>query len=98
MSMSSLLTITIFLPLIGAGLLFLLPVWSREAARVFALVTALATLGLSLVLLTSFDAASTASQFRTDAPWIGVGGGSIQFALGLDGISLWLFVLSTVLV
>ena len=59
----------------------------------------LATLALSLLLFVGFDTyAGAGPQFRLTQPWLAFGGSSIQFALGLDGISLCLFVLSTVLV
>jgi NADH-quinone oxidoreductase subunit M len=97
---SSLLTITVFLPLLGSMALFFMPMWSYRTARVVALATSLATLALSLVLVAGFDANPTTvgPQFVSSQPWLSFGGSSIDFSLGLDGISLCLFVLSTVLV
>jgi len=100
--MSTLLIVTVFLPLAGSLALFSAPGWSHATARLVALVTALATLALSVVLLFAFDPsperAAEGAQFVTSAPWLPVGKSAIHFALGLDGISVWLFVLSTVLV
>ena len=94
--MSTLLTITVFLPLLGSLALFFMPTWSYRTARVVALVTSLATLALSLVLVAGFPVGGKLAG--PQVPWLAFGGSSIEFALGLDGISLCLFVLSTVLV
>ena len=95
--MSTLLVVTVFLPLLGSLALFLMPSWSYRTARVVALAFSLGTLALSLILLAGFDK-DAGPQFLTSQPWLSFGQASIHFALGLDGISIWLLVLSTVLV
>ncbi len=95
--MSILLTITVFLPLAGALALLASPRMSHVAARQVALGTVLASLAFSLILLLGFRSGEAAPQFLVDVPWLPVGRSSIRFALGLDGVSLWLFVLSTLL-
>ena len=100
--MSTLLTITVFLPLAGGLILFFMPMWSPAVARRFALATSLLTLALGLVLLVAFPVVTGSSpsryEFAFTRPWLALGDSSIHFALGLDGISLLLFVLSTLLV
>jgi len=100
--MATLLALTVLLPMIGVLALILSPGLDAHGARKIALGTSLATLAASLVLLFGFDPAVTAPQFAF-GPVEGPYGFSwmsrpdIRFALGLDGLSIWLFVLTTVL-
>jgi NADH-quinone oxidoreductase subunit M len=103
--MPTLLVITVFLPLIGALALLLQPRLDHRSARGLALVTVLATLALSLLLGLNFEVGRAGFQFAHDAGggtlgyrWLDVPGGpGVRFALGLDGISLVLFVLTALL-
>lgn len=105
MSMPQLLTLTVFTPLIGAVLL--LAVGSRLdplRARWIALGTVFVTVAATTLLIFGFLPDSDLPQFAFERgndlglPWIGMPHGSgIRFALGLDGISLWLFSLTSVL-
>jgi len=90
-----LLTLVTFAPMAGAILLALMP-RRDEAIRRTALVISLVTFALSLRLPIAFDAAKGGFQFEVDIPWIP--SPDIHFHLGLDGISLWLVVLTTFLV
>ena len=90
-----LLTLIIFLPLAGALILLLMPRENVNAIRWFTLaVTAVAFL-LSLRLYFGFDAGSAGMQFREFALWMPQFG--IHYHLGIDGISLWLVLLTTFL-
>ena len=100
--MAILLVLTVLLPLIGSLALFLAPGLDHKAARRIALGTALATLGLALAFVVSFQAGVVEPQFAGGSAaggygWSWVGSPDIRFALGLDGISLWLFALTTLL-
>jgi NADH-quinone oxidoreductase subunit M len=106
--MPTLLVITILLPLLAGVVLACLPRLDYRAARASALVVTLVTLGLSLILALGFDKAAAASfQFAAypdgpdgpaGIPWIALGSGpGIRLALGLDGVGLVLFVLTTLL-
>ena len=107
--MPTLLILTIFLPLIGALALLATPRHDYRVARWTALVTVLVTALLSFYLAAQFEVGAPGPQFsRIDATsgdgahhgtrWIQVGQGpGIRFALGLDGVSLSLFLLTTVL-
>src|SRR5262249_15300301 len=68
------------------------------AVRQSALVTALATLALSAVLVWNYDPAVQPFA-ASSVPWLGPSSAiDIQFSVGLDGLSLWLFCLSSLLV
>jgi NADH-quinone oxidoreductase subunit M len=100
--MASLLVITVLLPLVGSLILFASPRMEMQVARATALVTAVAALTLSLVLVFFFRPGVLEPQFAfgpSGGPyglkWLDPPG--IRFALGLDGISLWLFALTALL-
>ncbi len=100
--MASLLLITVFLPLVGSAGLLLAPTLDVRRARAVALGFVLATLALSLGLLAAFEPNRLAPQFAYGSAGGGYGvewmrGLGVRFALGLDGASLWLFVLTSVL-
>ena len=90
-----LLSIIIFLPLLGAlGLLFL-PESKANSIRQVALVTSGITFIISVLLLLKFDANNYGFQLAQNVDWIkqlGVG-----YRVGVDGISLWLVLLTTFL-
>lgn len=95
------LSLLIFVPLLGAVVLYLLP-WCRpavdphgERSRVVALLTSLVTLALSVVVYQRFDGGSAALQLQESVPWIPSFG--VSYALGIDGISVFLVLLTTVL-
>ncbi len=88
------LSVVTFLPLVGAGLILLARLLGRGeaagAARWIALVTTLATLAVSGVLVAGFDASSPAYQFVERYVWFA----GAEYHMGVDGISI-LFVLLT---
>ena len=86
------LSIVTFLPLVGAIVLAVLP---ATAARPVALVTALVTWVVSLLLLIGYSPTSAGFQYDEAANWIPVFG--IQYKLGVDGLSAALVVLTTTL-
>ena len=89
------LTLVTFLPMAGAVALLFLP-RSERLVRWSALVISLVTFILSLHLPFNFDSARTGFQFETDVQWIP--SPNIHYHIGIDGISLWLVVLTTFLV
>ena len=88
------LSLILVTPLIGALLVLLLPDRGKLSASV-ALLTALATFVLTLHLPAHFDPATPGFQFVQDIPWINVP--AIRYHLGVDGLSLWLVVLTGLL-
>jgi len=83
----------IFFPLAAALVLFL---FRPQQAKVIALIAALIELVLSLVVAAQFNKTEVAPQFTVDVPWITSMG--LNFAVAIDGISLLLVLLTTVLV
>ena len=90
----NILTIVIFLPLAGALLLTVFPRRDRDV-KWFALGVTLVTLLASLHLPWHFDRSQTGFQFEQNVSWISHP--NIHYHLGIDGISLWLVVLTTFL-
>jgi len=89
-----LLSAIVFVPAIGAFLLLFVPGDNHRAIRWIALLAALASFGLSLLLF-GYDAAGPEFQFREDLPWIDAFG--MRYTLGVDGLSIVLIVLTTLL-
>src|SRR6516225_6345457 len=91
------LSVTTFLPLLGALFIMLLNS-EREAdrrnARWIALWTTLITFAISLILVYRFDPGSPEFQFVEKKPWLG---GAITYYMGVDGISLPFVILTTAL-
>lgn len=100
--MATLLVLTILLPMAGALVLGMSPHLESKRARAIALGVALATLAASLILLAGFRTGIATPQFAfgpVDGPYglTWIGRPDIRFALGLDGISLGLFALTSLL-
>ena len=92
----SLLTLIGALPLIGAGLLYFLPSKNSDLIKKFVFViTTLVAIG-SIFLASGFDKSVTTMQYVQSNSWISAF--NINFAVGVDGISLVLILLSTILV
>ena len=87
------LSLIIFLPLAGAVAVALLPRGNEKLHRAVAMVFSLATFAASLWMLAGFDPSQSGYQFVESAQWIPQS--SITYKLGVDGISLWLVMLST---
>jgi len=89
------LSVTTFLPLVGALLVTALPSDGKAEqrnARWIALWTTLVTFAISLILLYRFDPTSFEFQFVEKQPWLG---GAITYHMGVDGIALPFVVLTT---
>ena len=96
--MPHLLTILVLLPTIGAlaAVLYSLSPGSREDHyKWIALVTTISTFGISLLLLTGLGGDTAAFRFEENTIWIGSIG--TRYHIGVDGISLWLVLLTTLL-
>jgi len=90
-----LLTLIIAVPLIGGLLVLFVPNRDEQGARTIqriGLAVSLVTFALTLLLWSRFDGASAEFQFVELAPWIPAFG--IDYHVGVDGISLWLVVLT----
>ena len=89
------LTLITFLPIIGAILLAFFPKENEGAIKQTALAVAAADFLLSLSLWTNFDNSTHNMQFGLNISWIESWG--INYHIGLDGISLLLYVMTTFL-
>jgi NADH-quinone oxidoreductase subunit M len=88
------LTVITFLPLAGALALLFLPKDRKGWLYGFAVGSAALAFLASLAMYAAFDARAAGPQFVEQASWLGLG---IQYHLGIDGISLWLVLLTTFL-
>lgn len=88
------LTIVTFIPLAGAVLLMFFPRRDRDI-RWFALAVSLLTFVLSLHLPVHFVNGQQGFQFELNRQWITTP--NIHYHLGVDGVSMWLVVLTTFL-
>jgi len=94
MSEWPILTLVVFTPLFGVLALLTLPGDNHRAIRWVALLAALASLFFSFVLL-GYDAGGPEFQFREEMEWIPAFG--MGYRLGVDGISVVLVLLTTIL-
>lgn len=89
----TLLDLVLFLPLIGFLILLLVP---KQASRSAALAISLVIFAASLLLIGPYWFGSPAGfTFTTDVSWIHYP--PIHYHVGLDGLSLWLVLLTTLL-
>jgi NADH-quinone oxidoreductase subunit M len=100
--MAILLTITVLLPVLVSIVLVATPALDAHRVRLIAISTTLVTLFFSLILLAGFHSEQAGPQFAFQSgdghyglSWVVQP--DIRFALGLDGLSLWLFLLTSVL-
>jgi NADH-quinone oxidoreductase subunit M len=90
------LSLAVFLPLVGALLVTLVPKAQESAVKAVALVASGASLVVSIIVLARFDFHQARTfQFVVDKSWIETIGA--RYHLGVDGIGLPLFVLTTLL-
>jgi NADH-quinone oxidoreductase subunit M len=93
--MSGLLSVVIFLPLAGAVVAALVPKGRPEVAKWVAAITSGVGLALTAWIVVAFDRTSSGMQFVTDAVWVPQAG--IHYHLGVDGISITMLALSSLL-
>ncbi len=92
-----LLSLLLLIPLAGVAAVALLPGASSKGAKWLFLIFTTATFLVSLLLLAGFDSASGEMQFTRDVAWFDAGGFHVHYHVGIDGISLFLVVLTTIL-
>ena len=93
--MGIVLSVVIFLPLAGAVVAALVPKSRPEVAKWVAAVTSGVGLALTAWIVVAFDRTSGAMQFVTDVAWVPQAG--IHYHLGVDGISITMLALSSLL-
>ncbi len=91
--MSNILSVTTFLPLVGALLIATLNADAVRNARWIALWTTLVTFFVSLLIWWNFDATTSGFQFVEEYAWLG----PLKYKMGVDGISMLFVILTTFL-
>jgi NADH-quinone oxidoreductase subunit M len=85
----------VLLPFLGAVVVALIPAARAELHRLVALLFATGTGAITLWLLAAFDTHQSGFQYEVNRSWIAEFG--ISWHLGIDGVSLFLVVLSGLL-
>jgi len=94
--LNNILSNLIVLPLVGALVLLILPSWNAQLLRLTSLAFSFLTFLLSLFLWVFFDKSTSNFQFVERITWIS--DLNLNFTLGIDGISLFLILLTTLLI
>ncbi len=104
----TILTMLVFSPLVGVVFMLLIDGRDTQRIRLMALVTSLATFALAVAAAFEFAHAANANvggwavyQLQAEAPWLvdEFGGAQvdIKYHVGVDGVSLWLVLLTAFL-
>src|SRR5882724_3109666 len=98
----NLLTLLIFLPIVGVALMALHGAfWGKneETQKRLAIGFSLLNFVLSLLMLRPswFNGDNSALQLGIDIPWISTLGLNIHYHVAVDGLSVWLVILTTLL-
>jgi NADH-quinone oxidoreductase subunit M len=95
------LTLAIFLPLAGAAVVALLPRERQDSAKWIAAGVSAVVLAIAIGLFIAYDRDGTGYQFVTETTWIDSGSDfnsfELKYAVGLDGLSLPLVLLTAFL-
>ena len=89
------LTLLMLLPLVGAGVIAVLPKGSEKPAKQAALATTLVVMVATIAMALRFQRDNVSLQFVEKYSWIPSFG--INYALGVDAIALVLILMSTIL-
>ena len=90
------LTVGTFLPLVGVLIMLFIPKAEEALIKSVAIATAIATLAVGIYTMVQFDFGNAGSmQFVAQHDWISVIKSS--YYIGIDGISLPLYLLSMVI-
>ena len=92
--MSNILSLMTFLPIAGVLLLLFIPKDSKGVLRTVAFLTTVATFVVSIPVLTGFQTIAD-FQFVENVPWIAAGPFAMRYNIGIDGITIWLVILTT---
>jgi len=89
------LSVVIFAPLLGVPLIFLLNGNRHTPIKWTAFIVSLATFFLSIIVVLNFDSGDPNVQLVERVRWIKAWG--IDYFVGVDGISIWLLMLTTLI-
>lgn len=86
------LTLAIFIPLVGMGIVLLIPKKNEFATKLTALITALATFGVGVGITARYNIGHEGLQFAQNKSWIPLI--NARYEIGLDGIGGPMLLLS----
>ena len=95
--MDTMLTWVTFAPLLGVLVILLLPKDRHNPIRWVALLGSIATFGVSLFMLSRFESSFPNLQMVERRSWFQIAGVEIEYFIGVDGLSLLLVLLTTLL-
>jgi NADH-quinone oxidoreductase subunit M len=95
MSDAGVLDLVLFLPLIGIGLLLVVPARNEAMTRRLTLAVTVVQFALAAWLYVRFDSRVAGLQFETRLPWIAAWG--VYYQIGLDGYNVLLVLLTAFL-
>ncbi|MCX4243161.1 complex I subunit 4 family protein [Paraliomyxa miuraensis] len=93
--MNHLITALLVLPIVGALVVATLPKAETKLAHGVGIAFAVLEFLVSLPLISGFAVGQAGMQFETNVPWIAEFG--INYHVGVDGFSLWIILLTTLL-
>ena len=91
------LLLVTFFPFVGVLVILFLNTQQKQAIRWTALVTSLITFGISLWVLAQFQPGTPGIQLELRQPWLRLDGLSIDFYMGVDGLSILMVLLTALL-
>src|SRR3972149_5823999 len=91
------LLLVTFFPFVGVLVILFLNTQQKQAIRWTALVTSLITFGISLWVLAQFQPGTPSIQLELRQPWLRLDGLSIDFYMGVDGLSILMVLLTALL-
>ncbi|WP_416147746.1 complex I subunit 4 family protein [Salipaludibacillus sp. HK11] len=94
--MVNILTWLVFIPLIGALLILTIPKENVNVIRSLAVMTSGIALIISLVVWAGFERGVSGLQYATTSEWFNIGYLQFNFEIGVDGLSVPLLVLTTI--
>ncbi|MCA9185833.1 MAG: hypothetical protein KDA99_09445, partial [Planctomycetales bacterium] len=101
MTISTMLLATVFLPAVAALAMVAIDKLGRDAVRWVALAVTVVTVCMAVPLVRNAIGASVGDEVASasvDIPWLPASSGiDVRLSLGLDGISVWMFGLSALL-
>ena len=95
MADATLLSLVLYLPVIGIAILMLLPKDRPAPVRHVTLWVMLVQLAITLVLYAKFDPAAVGLQFETRIAWIPAWG--VSYQIGMDGFNVLMVLLTAFL-
>jgi len=96
-SLFSTLNLVTFFPIVGVLVILVLPRKRHNAIRWTALIASLVTFAFSIKMLVDFNINDPELQMVQNVTWISVAGWDIKYFMGVDGLSLLLVLLTTLL-